>query len=95
MATTCTFTCYRKPIGKAGGLLVTAISGTQSLNDVTVKTTTTVSSGAATWNTASVTADLQQAIYVNATDAATAGIDAGWYIKTGASTFTKRHVVSV
>jgi hypothetical protein len=95
MATTVTFKCYRKRIGQAAGLLHTEITGTLSLNDVSVKTTTTVTSGAATWNTATVTADLQQAIAVNSTDAATAGIDAGWYYKTGASTFTKRHVVSV
>jgi hypothetical protein len=96
MATTCTFKCYRGRKGQGLGLLVQTISGTLSLNDVTVNTTTTVSGGAAIFNTAAnVHADVQNAIAVNSTDAATAGVDAGWYYKTDAATFTKPGIVYV
>ena len=92
MATTVTFYCYQR---KANSAKVTEVSGTLSLNDVSVNTTTTVSSGAATWNTATVTADKQTQIYVTAANATTAGIDEGWYISDGRTaspkTFRKQH----
>lgn len=81
MATTCTFKCQRG----AGGYGY-EVSGTLSLNDVVINS---VPNATGSWSTASVTADLQQRIYVSAANAATAGVDEGWYQKVGDATFRK------
>lgn len=57
---------------------------------VAVNVTTAGTSGTAGRTIATVTANLQPNIYVGATDAATAGVDVGWYQKVDAATFRKQ-----
>jgi hypothetical protein len=83
MATNVTFKAHTQgPAGQTG-----EVSGTLSLNDVSVNTSPNANGG---WNTATVTADKQQRIYVGATDAATAGIPQGWYENAG-DHFRRQH----
>lgn len=86
MATTCTFQCDRQA---ALGQTPVRVSGTLSLNDVTVQTTPTA---VGTFTTASVAADVQRRIYVGASDAASAAVDEGWYEKVAAATFRKQEI---
>lgn len=85
MATNVTFFCYtRRPDGRT-----TERSGVLSLADVVVNTTPT---DVGTFNTATVTADNQRQIYVNPTDAATAGVDPGWYNRINGANFRKAEI---
>jgi hypothetical protein len=95
MATTCTFKCFRRKAGRGHGLLLTEISGTISLADVTVAVAPQVSGGAATMTTATVTADVQNMIYVDSTAATTAGIDPGSYTKISSATYRKHRALDV
>lgn len=72
MATNCTFFDYGSgPDGRSSER-----TGSVSLADVVVNTSPNTTGG---FNTATVTADKQQKINLNATDAATAGVRPGWY----------------
>jgi hypothetical protein len=72
MATTINFEAHSQGSdGRTG-----KVTGTLSLNDVTVNTTPNATGG---FNTATVTADKQTKIFVGPTDAASAGIPIGWY----------------
>lgn len=82
MATTCTFKSYTK----APNGITTEASGTVDLEDVTVNSAPNSTGG---WTTALVAANLQPQIYLNATDAATAGTAEGWYQKVASATFRK------
>lgn len=83
MATNCTFYSYGEgPDGRGSER-----SGVISLADVTVNTTPTATGG---WNTASVTADKQRSIFVDAAAAATAGVEPGWYDNIGGANFRKQ-----
>lgn len=75
MATNVNFEAHTPPQGDGRGSKVTGII---SLADVVVNTTPNTIGG---WNTATVTADLQRSIFVDATAAIAAGIPPGWYEK--------------
>jgi hypothetical protein len=84
MATSCTFKCTQV---NRSGASVTDLSGTISVTDLVVVNTSPNSTGG--WNTATVNGNLQQIYYVDATAAATAGVDEGWYNKIADTTFRK------
>ena len=87
MATNCTFKYQSKgPDGRTG-----EISAVISLADVTVNTTPTTGLSGGSWNTATVTADLQSQIFVTAAQAASAGIPSGWYQKSGPTEFRMKN----
>lgn len=76
MATTVNFEAHT-PLGQGDGR-GSKVTGTISLADVVVNTTPNATGG---WNTATVTADLQRSIFVDAATGITAGIPPGWYEK--------------
>lgn len=80
MATTCSFVCPDSGPNGMGGLLTADIS----LGDVVVQT---VPTAVGTFSTATVTADVQRRIFVNAADAAANNLRSGWYEKVAAATF--------
>lgn len=74
MATNVNFECFTEGYDGRGGRQ----TGTISLADVVVNTSPNTTGG---WNTATVTADKQQRIFVSATDGLAQGIEPGWYEK--------------
>lgn len=84
MATACTFKASGH--GKSGGVS-SEVSGSASLNDVVVNTTPNSTGG---WNTATVNADKQRDILLSVADAATAGVEPGWYSAVGGGVFRKQ-----
>lgn len=82
MATNCTF--KYQPAGPDGR--GSELSAVISLADVTVNTTPNSTGG---FNTASVTADKQQAIFITPALAASSGMPVGWYTRTGSAEFRR------
>jgi hypothetical protein len=83
VATTITFESHTPPGNGPGG---SKASGTLSVNDITVNTTTNNTGG---WATASVTADKVRTLYLNTADAATAAMPPGTYENAGGAIFRK------